>query len=68
VLEELGLTYNSKYLDFQKGEHKGEEHVKLNPNGRIPTLIDHKNGDYTIWYVGYRSPSPVLSLIGHNVC
>ena len=49
VLEELGLTYESKWLDFQKGEQKGEEHTKFNPNGRIPTLIDHTNGDFAIW-------------------
>ena len=49
MLEELGLTYESKYLDFQKGEQKGEEHTKFNPNGRIPTLIDHKNGDFIVW-------------------
>ncbi|THG95170.1 hypothetical protein EW026_g6432 [Hermanssonia centrifuga] len=49
VLEELGLTYESIYLDFQKGEHKAPDHVKFNPNGRIPTLIDHKNNDFVIW-------------------
>ncbi|PSS32162.1 hypothetical protein PHLCEN_2v2070 [Hermanssonia centrifuga] len=49
VLEELGLTYESIYLDFQKSEHKAPEHVKFNPNGRIPTLIDHKNNDFVIW-------------------
>ncbi|EKM53806.1 uncharacterized protein PHACADRAFT_260340 [Phanerochaete carnosa HHB-10118-sp] len=49
VLEELGLTYESIYLDFQKGEHKAPEHTKHNPNGRIPTIIDHKNNDYTLW-------------------
>ncbi|KAI0685586.1 glutathione S-transferase [Cytidiella melzeri] len=49
VLEELGLHYETKFLDFQKGEHKAEEHTKLNPNGRIPTLVDHNNGDFTIW-------------------
>ncbi|THG95168.1 hypothetical protein EW026_g6430 [Hermanssonia centrifuga] len=49
VLEELGLTYESIYLDFQKGEQKAPEHTKYNPNGRIPTLIDHKNNDFTLW-------------------
>ena len=49
VLEELGLTYEHIYLDFGKQEHKGDTHVSLNPNGRIPTLVDHTNGDYTIW-------------------
>ena len=51
VLEELGLDYQPIFLDFSKGEHKAEEYTKHNPNGRIPTLIDHKNGDLTIWSV-----------------
>ncbi|OSD00751.1 glutathione transferase Ure2p class [Trametes coccinea BRFM310] len=49
VLEELGLEYESLYLDFQKQEQKSPEHLKHNPNGRIPTLIDHKNNDFAIW-------------------
>ncbi|KAI0644616.1 glutathione S-transferase C-terminal-like protein [Trametes meyenii] len=49
VLEELGLTYESIYLDFNKNEQKGPEHTKFNPNGRIPTIVDHKNGDFALW-------------------
>lgn len=49
VLEELGLTYHSIYLDFSKKEQKAPEHTRYNPNGRIPTLIDHRNGDFVIW-------------------
>ncbi|RPD53907.1 glutathione S-transferase C-terminal-like protein [Lentinus tigrinus ALCF2SS1-7] len=49
LLEELGLTYESIYLDFQKNEQKQSPHVDYNPNGRIPTLIDHKNGDFVLW-------------------
>lgn len=49
MLEELGLTYESVYLDFQKGEHKAPEHTQYNPNGRIPSLIDHKNNNFAIW-------------------
>ena len=49
MLEELGLSYHSIYLDLQKGEQKNAEHTKFNANGRIPTLIDHANGDFTIW-------------------
>lgn len=51
VLEELGLTYEPIYLDFKKEEHRAPEHTKYNPNGRIPTIIDHRNGDFVIWYV-----------------
>ena len=49
VLEELGLTYESVYLDFSKKQHKAPEFTKYNPNGRIPALIDHQNGDFVIW-------------------
>lgn len=49
VLEELGLEYHSLYLDVKKGEHKALEHTKFNPNGRIPTLIDHNNNDFVVW-------------------
>jgi len=52
VLNELGLTYEEKFLDFQAKEHKGPEYTKLNPNGRVPTLIDHANGDFTLWESG----------------
>ena len=62
VLEELGLTYESIYLDFNTGEHKKPEHTKYNPNGRIPTLIDHKNNDFTVWY-GFIRTSRLGSLI-----
>lgn len=51
VLEELGLSYESKYLDFSKQEQKSAEHTQYNPNGRIPTLIDHGNGDFVVWCV-----------------
>ncbi|KAG8801328.1 Glutathione S-transferase 2, partial [Serendipita sp. 399] len=36
-------------LDFAKEEQKSEEYRKLNPNGRIPTLVDHSNNDEVIW-------------------
>jgi len=49
VLEELGLKYETKYLDFQAGEQKAPEHTKFNPNGRIPTIIDHDNNDFVLW-------------------
>ena len=49
VLAELGLEYESRYLDFAKQEQKSAEYTKYNPNGRIPTLVDHANGDFVIW-------------------
>jgi len=40
LLEELGLEYEPVFIDFKKGENKTEEYLKLNPNGKIPTLVD----------------------------
>jgi len=52
VLEELGLTYESIYLDFSKNEQKAPEFTKYNPNGRIPAIIDHENNDFVLWESG----------------
>lgn len=35
VLELLGLSYESIYVDFNEREQKSPEHVKLNPNGCV---------------------------------
>jgi len=54
VIHELGLTYEPIYLNFQgvdggPGEHKQPAFLKINPNGRIPALIDHHNNDFVVW-------------------
>ena len=28
------------YLDMGRGEHKTPEYLALNPNGKVPTLLD----------------------------
>jgi len=40
ALEEMGLPYVVRVIDFAANEQKADWYVKLNPNGRIPTLID----------------------------
>lgn len=40
MLEEKGLAYESKLLEFSKGEHKSEEVMALNPRGQLPTFKD----------------------------
>jgi glutathione S-transferase len=39
VLEELGTPCERVKLDFQKGDTKKPEFLKVNPNGRVPTLV-----------------------------
>ncbi len=52
ALEELGLTYKLKELKLSKNQQKEPEYLKLNPNGRIPTIIDHDNNDFTVFESG----------------
>lgn len=40
ALEEMHLPYEVKVIDFATLEQKADWYVKLNPNGRIPTLVD----------------------------
>jgi GSH-dependent disulfide-bond oxidoreductase len=41
ALEEMGLPYEVRVIDFASNEQKADWYVRLNPNGRIPTLEDH---------------------------
>lgn len=52
ALEELGLPYNLHVLQLQKGEQKEPEFLKINPNGRIPALVDHDEGGRAIFESG----------------
>ena len=40
ALEEMGLPYEVRVIDFASQEQKADWYIKLNPNGRIPTLVD----------------------------
>jgi glutathione S-transferase len=52
MLEELGLPYNVCALKLQENEQKEPWYLKLNPNGRIPTIVDRDNGDFTVFESG----------------
>ncbi len=45
ALEELGLAYEPHLVDFGTNAQKSPEFVSLNPNGRIPALIDPNGPD-----------------------
>ena len=52
VLSELGFHYNTIFLDFNLGEHRAPEFVSVNPNARVPALIDHNMDNLSIWESG----------------
>ncbi|HIE84767.1 MAG TPA: glutathione S-transferase family protein [Dehalococcoidia bacterium] len=45
LLEEIGMTYELVRFTLGQKEMRGPEYVKVNPNGRVPTVVD---GDTTI--------------------
>lgn len=65
VLEEKGLEYASRLMEFSKGEHKSPEVLALNPRGQLPTF---KDGDIVvneslaaIVYLDEAYPQPAVS-------
>jgi GSH-dependent disulfide-bond oxidoreductase len=52
TLEELGLPYKVRRIDFDKREQKEPWYLKINPNGRIPTIVDHDNDGFAVFESG----------------
>ena len=51
ALEELGLPYELKAIALDKNEQKTPEFLAINPNGRIPAIID-RVADITVFESG----------------
>ena len=45
MLEEIGLPYEPHFIDITKNETWGPEFLSLNPNGKIPAIIDPDGPD-----------------------
>jgi len=52
ALEELGLPYTVRQISLGKLEQKEDWFLEINPNGRIPAIIDHGNGDFAVFESG----------------
>jgi glutathione S-transferase len=52
TLEELGLPYEARMVNLLANEQKEDWYLKLNPNGRIPAIVDRDNDDFTVFESG----------------
>ena len=64
ALEAKGLAYQSRLLEFSKGDSKTPEFLALNPRGQVPVLRD---GGYVVYesiailaYLERKYPEPPL--------
>ena len=68
LLEELGVEYEQVALDFKAGEHKNPEYLKINPNGKVPTLV---HDDFVLWETlainRYLAKTFAPNLLGQNL-
>jgi len=52
ALEEMGLEYRVHHLDLMAADQKKPEFLAINPNGRIPAIIDRDNDDFAVFESG----------------
>jgi glutathione S-transferase len=64
ALEYKRLAYQSRRMEFSKGEHRTPEFLAINPRGQVPAL---KDGDFAVYessailhYLERRYPDPPL--------
>ena len=62
ALETLKIPYRVESVNLITGEQKKAQFLKLNPNGRIPVIVDHARDDFVLfesgailWYLAERA-------------
>jgi GST-like protein len=45
MLEEIGLPYELKHYNLPEGDHLKPEFRRINPNARLPAMVDHAPAD-----------------------
>jgi len=61
LLEELGLEYEVVPINLSTREQKQEWFLKINPNGKIPAIVDHTKGDFAVFESG-----AIMLYLGEN--
>src|SRR5262245_22353351 len=52
TLEELELPYEVHVINLHAGDQKHPDYLALNPNGRIPTIVDRDAGNFPVFESG----------------
>jgi len=52
TLEELGLPYEVHALDLGAGEQRSARYLAINPNGRIPAIVDRAENNLAVFESG----------------
>jgi glutathione S-transferase/GST-like protein len=52
TLEELALPYEVHPIELSKGDQRTPEYLAINPNGRIPAIVDRDEGDFAVFESG----------------
>ena len=52
TLEEIGMPYTVHPVRLGEGDQKKPEYLRLNPNGRIPTIVDSDEDDFAVFESG----------------
>ena len=52
ALEEMAIPYEVKVVRLDKLEQKEEAFLRINPNGRIPAIVDRDAGDFPVFESG----------------
>ncbi len=52
TLEELGVAYETHAVNLSANEQKQDWFIAMNPNGRIPVIVDRAANDFTVFESG----------------
>jgi GSH-dependent disulfide-bond oxidoreductase len=52
MLEETGLPYEVHPISLGSGDQKKPDYLRINPNGRIPTIVDRDEDNFAVFESG----------------
>ena len=52
ALEELALPYEVHAISLGANEQKAPDYLRINPNGRIPTIVDRDEDNFAVFESG----------------